>query len=104
MQRRYLDMAEKIDPNILRLRIIMTMLERAEEGDEDAAREAQLMAFGMGLDIAQIKAGLVAKMPEQGPTPKPEVPLLPLGGQVGGIVPSSAQMGSDLRQTPQEER
>ena len=92
LARRYYYMAEKVDPNILMHRIIMAMLDLAEKGDENAAREAKLMAARLGATLAQVKAG---QIPEARPAPqeRAEPPLIPLlggRGQVGGI-PASAQ-------------
>ena len=99
LQKRYFYMAEQVDPLILRYRIMMSLVKRAEEGDEDAAREAKVMAASMGMSLAQIKAGQLPPPPEP---PKPAQPIMPLlgeGGQVGGI-PSSAQKASMLTRTP----
>ncbi len=89
MQRRYSHLAEVIDPNILRHRIIMNLLELAEKGDENAAREAKLMTLGMGAPpIAgnAPPAGTTMTGGSTGPgNTQPLVPLLGKGGQVGGL-------------------
>ena len=100
LQKKYYYMAEQVDPLILRHRIIMSMVGLAEEGDENAAKEAEIMAASMGMSLSQIKAGGI--QPEVPPQPKESesvVPLLGEGGQVGGL-PTSAQKASQLVRTP----
>jgi len=99
----YSDLAEQVDPNVLKFRIVLKLLAKADDGDEDAEMEAFVMAQGMGISIEQIKAGIIPKQPEL-PTSEPTVPLLPEGGRVGGTVPSSAKKAGELTQTPQEEK
>ncbi len=94
----YAELAEKIDPNILKHRIVMGLIKRAKDGDEDAAMEAKIMATGMGLSIAQIKAGITPEVPKPEPSPEPPVPLL----GPSGAMPSSAKQASDLSRTPEE--
>ena len=104
MRKYYYYMAEKVDPLVLRHRIIMAMLDLAEAGDENAAREAKLMAASMGMTLAQVRAGQLPKPsePEPGRSERPLVPLLGQGGQVGGI-PSSAQKANMMARTPAQE-
>ena len=104
MAKRYYYMAEQIDPHILQHRIIMSMLELAEKGDENAAREAKIMAATMGMSLAQVKAGVLPKpvSPEQKPG-EPLVPLLGEGGKTGGL-PTSAMKGMPQQEVPQEVR
>ncbi len=97
----YAELAEIIDPNVLKLRIILRLLEKADEGDEDAEMEAFVMAQDMNLSIEQIKAGIVPEQPQM-PTSEPTIPLLPEGGRIGGTIPSSAKKAGELTQTPQE--
>ena len=84
-------------------RIIMDLLEQAEKNnDEEAAREAQIMALELGLTLDQVRSG---QLPEPQPEQEPGEPLIPLlgeGGQVGGLSPS--KVASNLRRTPQPER
>ena len=84
MRKRYVFLAEKVDPLVLRHRIIMELLEEAEEeGDENASREAQIMAATMGMTLAQIKAG---ELPPPTPPPsegQPPQGLQPLHGECG---------------------
>ena len=97
----YSQVAEDIDLNVLKHRIIMKLIKKADEGDENAEQEWRIMAAGMGWSIEQIKAGILPpqlKMPEA----KPAIPLLPEGGRVGGTIPSSAKRAGELRRTPQE--
>jgi hypothetical protein len=103
----YAELAEKVDPNVLKYRIIMELLEHAEEdGDEDAAREAQIMAVGMGITLEQARQGIMAPpMPEASSaevTSEPIVPLLGKGATGTGGQPSSNQMAGLLSKTPQE--
>ena len=97
----YSQLAEVIDPNVLKLRIVLNLLEKADEGDEDAEMEAFVMAQGMNLSIEQIKAGIVPETPQipQGEEP---IPLLPEGGRIGGSVPSSAKRAGELQSTVEE--
>jgi len=101
LQEWYSDLAEVVDPNVLKLRIVLGLLAKADDGDEDAEMEAFVMAQGMNISIEQIKAGII---PEPPPLPQgePAVPLLPEGGRVGGQIPSSAKKASDLSRTPKE--
>jgi len=88
MRKRYYYMAEKIDPNILRHRVIMNLLEMADEGDEDAEIEAEIMAASMGVSIEQIKQGQIAPAaaPANGQNRQEGLlPLLGKGGTVGEI-------------------
>jgi len=84
----YSEVAEKISPNILRNRVIMNLLEMAEDGDENAAVEAQILAAEMGATIDQIKQGILPPPIPSGNGEKPGEPLIPLlgrGGEIGGI-------------------
>ena len=100
----YSELAAQIDPNILKHRIIMSLLDKADEGDEDAAREAMIMAMGMGISVEQMKAGIMPPVPELPMPTEPGVPLLPEGGRVGGTIPSSAKKAGELTQTPREQQ
>ena len=97
-------LAAQIDPNILKHRIIMSLLAKADEGDENAAREAMIMAMGMGVSIEQMKAGVMPEIPEMATPGESIVPLLPEGGRTGGIIPSSAKKAGELTQTPRKEQ
>ena len=72
----------------------MNLLDLADDGDENAAIEAKILASGMGLTIEQIKAGITPNqaLPAEA---KENIPLLGEGGQVGGIPPAFAQMGNE---------
>ena len=100
----YSELAEQVDPNILKHRIIMSLLDKVDDGDEDAAREAKIMAMGMGVSIEQMKAGVIPEMPKIATPTEPGVPLLPEGGRVGGLIPSSAKKAGELTRTPREEQ
>src|SRR3990167_7067219 len=98
----YSELAAQIDPNILKHRIIMSLLDKADEGDEDAAREAMIMAMGMGISVEQMKAGIMPEIPKITTSPESGIQLLPEGGRVGGTIPSSAKKAGELTQTPRE--
>ena len=100
----YSELAPQVDPNILKHRIIMSLLDKADEGDENAAREAKIMAMGMGLSIEQMRAGIMPQIPEIATPAEEAVPLLPEGGRVGGLIPSSAKKAGELTQTPGEQQ
>jgi len=88
IQKYYYDLAEKLSPNVLRNRTIIKLLEMAEDdGDEDAARDAQIMAAEMGASLDQIRQGAEVAPPEPQPSGEPMIPLLGQGGQVGGVKP-----------------
>ncbi|KKL66258.1 hypothetical protein LCGC14_2146770 [marine sediment metagenome] len=93
-----------LDPNVQIFDTIMALLEKAEDGDENAEMKAFIMAQDMGISIEQLKAGIVT-VPERPKLSQGEgaVPLLPEGGRVGGTVPSSAKKAGELTQTPREE-
>ena len=100
----YNQLAEEVSPNILKRRILMSLIKKGEDGDEDAAREAKIMAMEMGITINQMKQGIMPQMPKRVQAPgEPIVPLLPEGGRVGGTIPSSALKAGQLRQTSQGE-
>ena len=98
---RYAEMAEMIDPNVLRHRVIRSLLAKAEKGNQDAAREAKIMSVAMATSLMQTKMGQLpppGKQPGAGqpsgnqPTQLP--PLLGEGGNVGGLeqaVPGNPQ-------------
>ena len=78
----------------------MSMVKLAEDGDENAAREAQIMAASMGMSLDQVKAGQLPPPPEPQRSAEPVIPLMGEGGQAGGI-PSSAQKSNILQKTPE---
>jgi len=98
----YSELAEMVDPNVLKLKIVLSLLEKADDGDEDAEMEAFVMAQGMGISIEQLKAGIVPETPQL-PEGEGAVPLVPEGGRVGGTVPSSAKKAGELTRTPRRE-
>ena len=88
MQKRYYFMAEEVFPNIRKHRVIMNLLEMAEDGDESAEMEARLAALEMGVSIEQIKQGNIQPPPK--PTngekpPRGTEDLLGKSGEIGGI-------------------
>lgn len=87
----YSQEAELFSPGVKQHRIIMSLLDKAEEtNDENAAREAMIMANELGID---------RKMPEV-PRNGEVLPLLGEGGQVGGLRPN--KVASLLQGMPQE--
>jgi len=100
MRKRYYDMAEKIDPNILRHRIIMSMLDMAENGDDNAAMQAQIMTLGMGMSLEQVKRGEIPEPPKSEESPKPMLPLLGEGQDIRGMRPGKRAVEEQM--TPQE--
>ncbi len=88
IERRYSKLAEVIDPNILRHRIIMNQLKLAEDGDENAAVEAKMLAMGLQVGPQPASTTRTGGSTKSTNT-QPIVPLLGAGGAVGGI-PSTA--------------
>jgi hypothetical protein len=88
IQKYYYELAEKLSPNVLRNRTIIKLLEMAEDDDnEDAARDAQIMAAEIGASLDQIKLGAEVQPPQPQPTGEPLLPLLGGGNKVGGTTP-----------------
>ncbi len=97
MERRYYyDMAEKLSPNVLKNRVILKLLDMAEDDkNEQAAMDAQILAEEMGASIEQIKAGNIVQPPEvPNAGGNPLIPLMGDGKNVGGIKPTPAMMGA----------
>lgn len=93
IQKYYYELAEKLSPNVLRNRTIIKLLEMAEDDDnEDAARDAQIMAAEIGASLEQIRQGVEVAPPEPQPSGEPMLPLLGGGGQVGGVAPKVASV------------
>lgn len=88
----YSQIAEVLDPNILKHRTIIRLLNKAEEDDDDeAAMEAKIMAEDMRLTVEQVKAGLT-QPPAKPAQPEGGVPLLPEGGATeSGIQPPAGR-------------
>ncbi len=88
------EQAELMSPGIRMHRTIMSLLDRAEEqNDENASREAQILASEMGMSIDQVLRGEV--MPPEMEDVKPTQSALPLlgpGGAVGGVSPSPQEV------------
>lgn len=96
---RYAEMAEIIDPNVLRHRVIRALLEKGEvNNDKEALREAKIMQISMEASLKAAKMGQVeeaggGKKPAGGngnqplPVTEPMVSLLGRGGQIGGTLP-----------------
>ncbi len=61
----------------------MALLEEAEKGDENSAREAQIMAMEMGVSIEQAKMGILPELSGKPQSPANAMPLLGDSGQVG---------------------
>ena len=99
IKRRYYDMAEKISPTVLRTRVIRSLIERAEDGDEHASYEAEVMALEVGMSIEQIKQGNVPQLPAgNGKNQEGLMQLFQSGGR-----PSSAKRAAQLQGQPREE-
>lgn len=95
--------AAQISLGVKMHRIIMDLLEQAEtNNDEEAAREAQIMALELGLTLEQVKAGQIQPQLPEPETTEPMLPLLGEGGQIGGLSPS--KVASNLQKTPQAEK
>ena len=93
IQKYYYDLAEKLSPNVLRNRVIMKLLEMAEDDKNvDAARDAQIMAAEIGASLDQIKQGAEVAPPEPQPGGEPIIPLLGQGGAIGGTKPKVASV------------
>jgi hypothetical protein len=98
----YYEQAGLLSPLVQRNRIITSLLEMAErDGDENAARDAQLMATEMMSSIDTMTAGAEEAQAEAQPPPTPNVgnPMLPLlgeGGNVGGTGPITGGQNEKL--------
>ena len=89
IQKFYSQIAEDLSPLLKRKRIIRSLLQQAEDDDnEEAAWDAMTLAAEMGMTLDQIKAGAEVAPPEPQPQGAPLLPLLGQGGQVGGIKPN----------------
>lgn len=92
MQRRYSQLAETIDLNtanpVLIHRVILNLLDLAEKGDDNAAREARMMTIAMAAR-GVMPTGPASTTLTGGSTTaentQPLVPLLGAGSQVGGL-------------------
>lgn len=101
VQKRYAQLAEQVDVNtanpILIHRIILSLLDRAEDGDDNAAREAKMMTTAMMVRGAMPLGPASTTMTGGSTGPnntQPIVPLLGAGGQVGGLpAPTTAPVG-----------
>lgn len=85
IQKYYYEMAEKISPNVLKNRTIIKLLELAEKGNDDAARDAQIMAEELGMSLQMIKQGIITPTPTQEKMPAPMIDLMGRSGDVGGL-------------------
>jgi len=98
--------AELISPNVKKHRVIMALLEEAEKGDDNAAREAQIMAMELGVSLELLKKGIFTPQGQQPMTP-PNVtgesmpPLLGKGGQTGGIPAGVVESGVENTLMPE---
>jgi hypothetical protein len=82
--------AEELSPLVKINRTIQSLLQMAEDDEnEEAARDAQLMALELGVTIDQIKAGVMQppKPSQAGQGGQPLMPLLGKGGNVGKVTP-----------------
>ena len=83
--------AELLSPNVKRHRVIMALLEEAEKGDENASREAMLMAQEMGVSIELLKKGIMPESQAKGGAGSSQIPLLGQSGQTGALPPSDTE-------------
>ena len=91
----YYEQAGLVSPMVQRNRIITSLLEMAEkDGDEKAARDAQLMAAELSAALDQMSMGVEEskqqKLEDQSESPSVGEPILPLlgqGGNTGGTGP-----------------
>lgn len=98
-QEKYKELAAKLDPNVLRHRIIMNLLKLAKDGDKQAMAEAKIMAISMGISFEQLEAGNVPLIePEETKAPSNLLPLMEEGTPRG-----SAQKSAQLQKMPEEE-
>jgi hypothetical protein len=94
--------AGRLSPLIEMHRTIMSLLDMAERGDEDAEVEAEILARQMGLTLEQIARGELPETLKQKPTeekPTQPQPLMPLFGKET----SSAKKAAELQGTPRGE-
>jgi hypothetical protein len=97
LRRYYWDMAEKISPSVLQTRTIKALSELADDGDDEAGFEAEIMSEEMGLDLEKIIAGEYQKREQPQLQTKETQNLLPLlseGGQ------TSAKKAAQLQAEP----
>lgn len=59
------EIAEQLSPRVKMYRVIKALLEEAEEGDEDAQLEAEIMAAEMGISLEQVLAGNLEPTPSE---------------------------------------
>jgi hypothetical protein len=96
------EMAERLSPAIMMHRTIKSLLKRADEGDEDARFEAEILSAEMGVSLKQMMTGGGGQLPTVGREQKPQQPLLPLLGSGGGNPQgmSSQAKASQLQEQP----
>ena len=100
MQKRYYYMAEQLSVNVKMNRTINKLLELAEKGDDAAARDAQIMALELGMNLEQVKRG---ELPAGAAPEKPQGQVLPLlgeGEEIRGMRPGKRAV--EEQKTPQE--
>lgn len=72
------EMAERLSPALMMHRTIKSLLKDAEEGDEDAAFEAQILSAEMGVSLRQMMMGGGGQTPSVQSEQEPQQPLLPM--------------------------
>ena len=74
--------AERLSPVIKQYRIIRSLRERAEDGDKDAAFEADLMEAQLEATLGTMLSGQVSQVPQPEKDQKPQqlLPIFPPGG------------------------
>ena len=94
MRKRYLHMAEKISPAVMRRRIVEALIE------EDRDEEAKLLADEAGVELEKLLAGELPT-PTMEEEKAPAEGMLPLFGKGGGV--SSGRRSAELEATPRGE-
>jgi hypothetical protein len=95
IQKYYYNLAEQLSPNVLRNRVITKLLEMAEDDkNEDAARDAQIMAAEIQTSIDQMRMNTQVENPEVPQEQNSIMPLLGDGGNIGKVNPTPAMMNA----------
>ena len=88
-QRRW-EMAEALVPAVRLQRIVKSLIEDAERGDDDAELEAELVSAAMGVTLQQMLSGAEGQTPEVEPPLKPNPLQLGPGNQAETAVKQNA--------------
>jgi len=90
------EQAEMLSPIVRLRRIIKSLYEDAERGDDDAKLDAQFLELEMGVTLEQMMAGQLGQTPQVEDSPKPN----PVQPGLTGKVPNPGKQASDLMLTP----